>query len=54
MTYEELKKYFEKEQEKNKELEAIARKNIENQTEAEEMRRKGALNSLLEKYNSKK
>lgn len=37
----------------NKKLEEIARKNIEKQTEEEKLRRQGALNSLIEKYNSK-
>jgi superfamily II DNA or RNA helicase len=37
----------------NKKLEEIARKNIEKQTEEEKSRRQGALNSLIEKYNSK-
>lgn len=54
VTLDAIKRYIAKtDDEENKKLEAIAKKNIENQTEAEETRRKGALNSLIEKYNSK-
>ncbi|MBR5253678.1 MAG: translation initiation factor IF-2 N-terminal domain-containing protein [Bacteroidales bacterium] len=49
----ELKQKKRKEEE-NKKLEAIARKNIEIKEEREKERQKEALNSLLEKYNSKK
>ena len=42
-----------RQEEKNKELEAIARKNIEIKEEREKERQKEALNYLIEKYNSK-
>lgn len=41
------------EEEENSQLTAIAKKNIENQAETEKLKLQGALNSLIEKYNSK-